>query len=160
MKTLAGWIVGVFGLGFLVGTFYARTAADEEVNPASLESVVGSAPLVDCGSGREAVLAPATVDGKTSVQVKCVSKERERVASTVSTVPAAAPAPPARTTEASVEEKKSRSLKESALIIGGGAGAGAGIGAIAKGKKGAALGAAIGGAAATIYDLATRNKKQ
>jgi hypothetical protein len=158
MKTLAVWIVGVFGLGLIAGTFYGRTAADEEVNPKSLESVLDEAPLVDCGSGREAVLAPVTVDGRTSVQVKCVATERERAATPVRTVSVSTAAPQPRTTEASVEEKKSRSLKESALIIGGGAGAGAGIGAIAKGKKGAALGAAIGGVAATIYDLATRNK--
>jgi hypothetical protein len=158
MRTLAGWIVGVFGLGLVVGAFYAGTVADEAASPASLESVLDEAPLVDCGSGREAVLAPVTVDGKTSVQVKCVSTGRERVASTVNAAPAAAAATPARTTEGSVEQKKSRSLKDSALIIGSGAGAGAGIGAIAKGKKGAALGAAIGGVAATIYDLATRNK--
>jgi hypothetical protein len=158
MKTLAGWILGVFGLGLIIGTFYGRTAADEESSPSSVESVLDSAPLVDCGSGREAVLAPVTVDGKTSAAVRCVAAERERAVTSVRTVPAAAPATPARTTDASVEEKKSRSLKESALIIGGGAGAGAGIGAIAKGKKGATLGAAIGGVAATIYDLSTRNK--
>jgi hypothetical protein len=57
------------------------------------------------------------------------------------------------------ETRKGRSAKETALIIGGSAGAGAGIGAIAKGKKGALLGAAIGGVAGTVYDLATRNRK-
>jgi len=45
------------------------------------------------------------------------------------------------------------------LIIGSSAGAGAGIGALAKGKKGAIVGAAVGGVAGTVYDLSTRNKK-
>ncbi len=145
MKTLAGWIVGVFGLGLFAGSFYGGTAARD----------LAGAPSVDCGSGREAVLQPLVVDGMTSVQVKCIAMARER--SVASAAPAAAPA--AVPAAPAVEAKKSRSTKESALIIGGSAGAGAGIGAIAKGKKGAALGAAIGGVAGTVYDLMTRNKK-
>ena len=155
MKTLAGWIVGVFGLGLFVGSFYGGTAAEGRTERETLESVLAGAPSVDCGSGREAVLQPAVVNGKTSVQVKCIATARER-----SVVSAAAPVAPASVPAAqAAEAKKSRSTKESALIIGGSAGAGAGIGAIAKGKKGAALGAAIGGVAGTVYDLMTRNKK-
>ena len=55
-----------------------------------------------------------------------------------------------------VEIKKKRSVKKSVAIIGGSAAAGAGIGALAKGKKGALIGAAIGGGAATIWDQVTR----
>ncbi len=169
MKTLAGWIVGVFGLGLFVGSFYGGTAAEDKAGNETLESVLASTPQIDCGSGREAVLQPLVANGKTSVQVKCIATARERsVVSTASpavsaaspavsaasrAAPAAVPAAPATDT------KDSRSLKESALIIGGSAGAGAGIGAIAKGKKGAAVGAAIGGVAGTVYDLLTRNKK-
>jgi hypothetical protein len=155
MKTLAGWIVGVFGLGLFVGSFYGGTAALDRTERETLEGVLAGAPSVDCGSGREAVLQPVVVDGKTSVQVKCIATARER--SVVSAAPLAAPAavPAAPVAEA----KNSRSTKESALIIGGSAGAGAGIGAIAKGKKGAALGAAIGAVTGTVYDLMTRNKK-
>jgi hypothetical protein len=167
MKTLAGWIVGVFGLGLFVGSFYGGTAAEDRTETEALESVLAGAPSVDCGSGREAVLQPIVVDGRSSVQVKCIATARERTVVSVASpaapaavvaAPVAAPAaaPAARQVE---EAKDSRSLKESALIIGGSAGAGAGIGAIAKGKKGAALGAAIGGVAGTVYDLMTRNKK-
>jgi hypothetical protein len=53
-----------------------------------------------------------------------------------------------------------RSWEKEALIIGGSAGAGSAIGAIAKGKKGAAVGAAAGGVGGLIYDLITRNKKK
>jgi hypothetical protein len=155
MKTLAGWIVGVFGLGLFVGSFYGGTAAEDRNERETLEGVLAGAPSIDCGSGREAVLQPVVVDGKTSVQVKCIATARER-----SVVSAASPAAPAAVPAApTAEAKDSRSMKESALIIGGSAGAGAGIGAIAKGKKGAALGAAIGGVAGTVYDLMTRNKK-
>jgi hypothetical protein len=167
MKTRAGWVVGIFGLGLAIGSFYGGTVAGDRPEGESLESVLAEAPPVDCGSGREAVLKPVVVDGKTSVSVKCIATARER--STVSapaavTVPAAVSVPvaaaPVATPQApATKAKDSRSVKESALIIGGSAGAGAGIGAIAKGKKGAALGAAIGGVAGTVYDLLTRNKK-
>jgi hypothetical protein len=156
MKTLAGWIVGVFGLGLFVGSFYGGTAAGDRTEGETLESVLAGAPSVDCGSGREAVLQPVVLNGKTSVQVKCIATARERSVARAASPAASAAVPVAAP---AVENKESRSMKESALIIGGSAGAGAGIGAIAKGKKGAALGAAIGGVAGTVYDLMTRNKK-
>lgn len=55
-----------------------------------------------------------------------------------------------------IQVKKKRSVKKSAAIIAGSAAAGAGIGAIAKGKKGALIGAAIGGGGAAIWDQITR----
>ncbi len=155
MKTLAGWIVGVFGLGLAVGSFYGGPVAGDRMEEKALESAFAGAPSVDCGSGREAVLQPVVVNGESSFQVKCIATARER--SLASAAPTAAPAPLPAVAPADV--KDSRSVKESALIIGGSAGAGAGIGAIAKGKKGAALGAAIGGVAGTVYDLATRSRK-
>jgi hypothetical protein len=45
-----------------------------------------------------------------------------------------------------------RSWKKSGLIIGGSAASGAGVGAIVGGKKGALIGAALGGGAASIYE--------
>ena len=55
-----------------------------------------------------------------------------------------------------VQVKKKRSVKKSVAIIGGSAAVGAGVGAIAKGKKGALIGAAIGGGGAAIWDQITR----
>jgi hypothetical protein len=43
------------------------------------------------------------------------------------------------------------------MIIGGSAASGAGVGGIVNGKKGALIGAAIGGGAASIYE-ATRQR--
>ncbi len=78
------------------------------------------------------------------------------------TVPAAtqvtsqAPAP--RRVVERVRTRRHRSLEREVLIVGGSAAAGAAIGGIAKGGKGAAIGALTGGAAGLIYDLATRNR--
>lgn len=55
-----------------------------------------------------------------------------------------------------VAEPRRRSWGKSALMIGGSAGTGAGVGAIVKGKRGALIGAALGGGAASIYESAKR----
>jgi hypothetical protein len=55
-----------------------------------------------------------------------------------------------------VVERDDRSWQKTAMIIGGTAASGAGIGGIAKGKKGAIIGAAIGGGAASIYEATRR----
>jgi hypothetical protein len=65
---------------------------------------------------------------------------------------------PAPTSTRTAQVKKQRSLKQEALIVGGGAGAGAAIGAVAGGGKGAAVGALSGGVAGLVYDLLTRHK--
>ena len=55
-----------------------------------------------------------------------------------------------------VERAPSRDWKKSAMVIGGTTAAGAGLGAIFGGKKGALIGAAIGGGAGTIYEVRKR----
>jgi hypothetical protein len=54
------------------------------------------------------------------------------------------------------EDVEERTKTKTALIIGGSAASGAGVGAIAGGKKGALIGAAIGGGAASIYEATQR----
>jgi hypothetical protein len=56
------------------------------------------------------------------------------------------------------EHEQKRSWEKDALVIGGSAGAGTLIGAVAGGKKGAAVGVTAGGIGGLIYDLATRKK--
>ncbi len=56
------------------------------------------------------------------------------------------------------EVSRGRSVKKSAVIIGSSAGIGAGVGAAIHGKKGALIGAAIGGGGAAIWDQVTRRK--
>ena len=49
-----------------------------------------------------------------------------------------------------------RDWQTTALVIGGSAASGAGLGAIVGGKKGALIGAAIGGGASTLWEALTR----
>lgn len=49
-----------------------------------------------------------------------------------------------------------RSWQKTALVVGGSAATGAGVGGLIDGKKGALIGAAIGGGAASIYEAAKR----
>jgi hypothetical protein len=68
------------------------------------------------------------------------------------------PAPRVVSSPAVVQEapEPKRSWKKTALIIGAGAGSGAVVGGIIDGKKGAGIGAAIGGGAATVYEVLQR----
>ena len=54
------------------------------------------------------------------------------------------------------DERDGRSWQKSTLIIGGAAASGAGVGGAVNGKKGALIGAAIGGGAASIYEATQR----
>ena len=67
---------------------------------------------------------------------------------TVTTVQQPAP----RQTTRVVERAPQRDWKKTALVIGGSTATGAGVGAMFGGKKGALIGAAIGGGASTIYE--------
>jgi hypothetical protein len=55
-----------------------------------------------------------------------------------------------------VERVRGRDWKKTAMVIGGSTAAGAGLGAIFGGKKGALIGAALGGGAGTIYEVKKR----
>ena len=55
-----------------------------------------------------------------------------------------------------VERTSGRDWMKTAMIIGGSSAAGAGLGAIFGGKKGALIGAALGGGASTIYETQKR----
>ena len=178
MKTLGAWIAGIFGLGLALGSFVPGSGARPEPAAFELETLASAPPLhqVDCGAGREALLEPFDVDGTTSFKVRCVDAEEKQRTRVVSHPAPRAPAPvvalrpPPPEPEVHVaapavdeievdDADDARSWKESAVVIGGAAGAGAGIGAIAKGKKGAAVGAAIGAVSGAAYELFKRDKK-
>jgi hypothetical protein len=58
--------------------------------------------------------------------------------------------------ERSVRSASGRDWTKTAMVIGGTTAAGAGLGAIFGGKKGALIGAAIGGGAGTLYEVKKR----
>jgi hypothetical protein len=58
------------------------------------------------------------------------------------------------------EVRHGRSVKKSAVIIGSSTGIGAGVGAAIHGKKGALIGAALGGGGAAIWDQMTRRNER
>ena len=70
--------------------------------------------------------------------------------------PQTATASAPRTTATVVERAPSRSWQKTAMVIGGSSAAAAGLGAIFGGKKGALIGAAIGGGAGTLYEVTQR----
>ena len=55
-----------------------------------------------------------------------------------------------------VDRAPGRDWKKTAMVIGGSTAAGAGLGAIFGGKKGALIGAALGGGAGTLFEVKNR----
>ena len=78
---------------------------------------------------------------------------RDRVAPTRTVYRTAAPAQERVVVE---REGSGRSWQKTAMVIGGSTAGGAGVGGIMGGKKGALIGAAIGGGAASIYEASKR----
>ena len=113
-------------------TFYAASIVATVVGLSSPSEAQAqySNVSVNCGAGRTAVIRQT--DGGT--RVDCVTATRNR----------------------SVAAKPKRSWQKSALMIGGAAGTGAGVGGLLDGKKGALIGAAIGGGSASIYEATRR----
>ena len=130
---------------------------------------------VNCGPGQQALIRPSLLAGQTISQVECVPVAGAAYGAVAATpaayygAPGAIEAPvvyqPARRrvvyeepVRRVVRRPAKRSWQKSAIIIGSSAGVGAAAGGAFKGKKGALIGAAIGGGAATIWDQATRHK--
>ena len=91
------------------------------------------AMVVECAPGQRAVMEQRRVDGGTQLVARCVAGRAARV-----------------------DRAPRRSKTKSALMIAGSAATGAGVGGALKGKKGALVGAAVGGGTASIYEAAKR----
>jgi hypothetical protein len=91
------------------------------------------AVVVECGPGQRAVLEQRRVESGTQLVARCVGTQARRV-----------------------QRAPARTKTKTALMIAGSAASGAGVGGALKGKKGALIGAAIGGGAASIYESAKR----
>ena len=101
--------------------------------------------VVTCRPGEHAIVRDGFVRGHAVTRVGCVANRGYRVVTYRTGY--------GRRYRAT---RPHRSWGKSALIIGGLAGTGAGIGGIVHGKKGAALGAALGGGVASLYEGAHR----
>lgn len=94
--------------------------------------------VVECGPGQRAVLEHRGTGDGTQLVARCVGvTSRVAARSTVRTAPR-------------------RTKTKTALMIAGSSATGAGVGGALKGKKGALIGAAVGGGSATIYEAIKR----
>jgi hypothetical protein len=110
-------------------------------NPALVQTVGGQNAYVRALQPRASDAAPVRI---------------VRTAAPPRTVYRQASPEPDRTVVYREEAKPARTKTKTALIIGGSAASGAGIGGIVGGKKGALIGAALGGGAASIYEATRR----
>lgn len=98
--------------------------------------------VVACGPGQHAIVRDTFVRGHSVTRVECARSYRQNVY---------------RTRDVRYRtDRRHRSWGKTALIVGGSAGTGAGIGGLVHGGKGALIGAALGGGAASIYEGARR----
>jgi len=91
------------------------------------------AVVVECAPGQRAVMEQRRVDRGTQLVARCVTARAARV-----------------------DRAPRRSKTKSALMIAGSTATGAGVGGALKGKKGALIGAAVGGGTASIYEAVKR----
>jgi hypothetical protein len=118
--------------------------------------------VVECAPGQRAVMQQRRINGRTQVVARCdgtrgfVYDENGRA---IQARPASYdPYRPAarRSSRQNVQRAPRRTKTKSALMIAGAAATGAGVGGALKGRKGALVGAAIGGGSASIYEAAKR----
>lgn len=140
MKPVAAAVAGALIAGTLMYTVGARTS---NVEAFTQETPV--AESLDTQLARARVEPNAVAPARASVPV--------RRTATASAQPVARPGNDSKVSET---QRQDRTWEKTALIIGGSAASGAGVGAIVDGKKGALIGAAIGGGAASIYEATRR----
>jgi len=141
MKPVAAAVAGALIAGTAMYTVGARTATVGAFAPDGAPSMELRVPAYASASS-------------TTPQFVPVSSGRVRVQAPAQVSPA--PARVRETRHDDVRDQDDRSWTRTALIIGGSAASGAGIGGAVNGKKGALIGAAIGGGAASIYEATQR----
>lgn len=187
LKSLWGG-VAASALVFTVGCGSTQNASAVRAQEVASAQPSGSPIVVSCEPHQRTLVRPVVVNGAAISQVECVAADPQAVIATQQAAPMQpqayvtprtqtvyadmAPAEvvpvstraarPVRTSQVVYQEpvrvKKNRSVKKSAVIIGSSAAVGAGVGALSGGKKGALIGAAIGGGGAAIWDQITRRR--
>lgn len=140
-----------------------RPALVNGVQVSQVECVAADPSRVSAEAAYANELAPraaAPVTYRQAARAPQVVYENLEPARVIRTSAPATAARPQQTRQVIYTEpaKPKRSVKKSAVIIGSSAGVGAAVGAAVKGKKGALIGAAIGGGGAAIWDQVTRRK--
>ena len=178
MRTFIGAVLGVIAVGVLLiayGLLSPRAAAapgdvyqlarptNGLAQPVALSDDLSTAATpqlqVRCEPGQRAIIRQvngssvgACVDGVTEA---AYGERRVATAYRVSDVRPVRTFNPAPRRSVSIE-RPHRDWAKTAMVIGGTTAAGAGLGAIFGGKKGALIGAAIGGGAGTLYEVRKR----
>jgi hypothetical protein len=147
-KYLAG-VLTVIAVGVLLVAYGLLAQRAEAFNPNASPYTVGNQQTMPAGS-----YAPATSYSPQYAPMQ-VQTQRPAVAQPVRTVQTVYDDPPVQRRTV-VERAPRRDWKKTAMIIGGSSATGAGVGAILGGKKGALIGAAIGGGASTIWETTRR----
>lgn len=159
MRNFLAAVLSVIAVGVMLiayGLLVPRVAAsdaDASWRPALTAERAG---YVEDLTPRQAVAYPvnalATVSGDEDFRVDRAADLRlVRPAQVLS-----APAAPRRVAPTRVARSSDRDWKKTAMVIGGSTAAGAGLGALFGGKKGALIGAALGGGAGTLFEVKGR----
>src|SRR5215813_10520418 len=146
VRTSVKITAGVVALGTILATPALSAAQNFSYVDDDSPSVA-----IECGPGQRAVMEQRRIHGETQVVARCEGTATTRPVRYATRRPAAQ-----RSSTVYVEREPERSKTKSALMIAGSAATGAGVGAALKGKKGALIGAAIGGGSASIYEAAKR----
>src|SRR5262245_11040896 len=163
-KYLAG-VLTVIAVGVLLvayGLLGQRAEASYGLDPS--QYAVGNRPAVNYGSPPVTAYpagsypAASAYNGQYApMQVQAPAPAVARPVRTVQMIDEdGAPVQQQVVRRAVVERAPRRDWKKSALVIGGSSATGAGVGAIFGGKKGALIGAAIGGGASAIFETTRR----
>jgi hypothetical protein len=161
MKAFLGTVLSVIAVGVLL-IAYGLLAPRAAASPALMTP--------DAAAYSANAAAPVVFDPQTgSYQLARPVYASERVP--LAPAYAVAPAPPSRVSYSDVRgatasprpnppteivRPRGRDWKKTALVVGGSAASGAGVGAIFGGKKGALIGAALGGGVSTLYEALHR----
>ena len=155
MNPIAAGVAGALISGVAMYTMGARTAQVDAFTPvaAPVQTVSPQfVPAANYSTALRPVATPAITQSIDTPRSTVVSRRRAPVSQrTVDRTVAREDREPVRE-----EVQPERSWGKTAMIIGGSAAGGAGLGGIVSGKKGAMVGAAIGGGAASIYEATRR----
>lgn len=113
----------------------------------------GAGATVPCANGMQVTYPYGNPYMGNSTGARSVSAQPVGMIATVDNVPVVRRRSAVRT----VVQAPRRDWKKTALVIGGSTATAAGIGALVGGKKGALVGAALGGGASTLFET-TRNR--